>query len=421
VNQNCTKKQFFEAAFPERVEFNDSSLRSLNSELYGLILKFYKAELNDGLETDLMKGLLSRGLYNDYQKYRKKYLKSVLESKVRDENYYAIRYEISKNDLSFYASKEQRQIESIDSALKEISLRLDEKYIVQKFQLIAEMKNRGTNEPQNVISHNQLQKLINSGHLFEQNSFINIYGQLLNLLENNDDDLFKKLYSDLQLNQSQFRKTELKDMFEYLQNYCIQKINKGSDKHLSQLFELYRYQLENDILIDGNTMRVSDFKNIATVGIRSEDYDWVAEFTTKYQDHLNEKYQQSAVAYNLARIDFYNGLYNDALRKLLNVEYADVYYELSARALLIKIYFEISDDELMMYNHNSLKIFIQRSKVVSVYQKTLYTNFLKCVQKFQRLIDGDKRVMKALDHLIYEEKSIADYSWVRQKYEELKE
>ncbi|MCI5058365.1 MAG: hypothetical protein MRY83_19795 [Flavobacteriales bacterium] len=189
---------------------------------------------------------------------------------------------------------------------------------------------------------------------------------------------------------------------------------------MEELYKIYKYQLEEEINVENNKMRISDFKNIATLGIRLKDLDWVRHFTNEHKDKLDLRYQQSAEAYNLARIDFYKEEYSAARKKLVNVEYADIHYELGSRALLIKIYFETTDSELMLQNLNSLKLFVRRSRLISDYQKRIYLNFLKCIHKMNRLIDGDKRVTETLDHLIYEDKAIADYTWVRKKYEEIK-
>jgi hypothetical protein len=236
------------------------------------------------------------------------------------------------------------------------------------------------------------------------------------LLFKEDDELFyQKTLTFLNDNQKILSKSELKDVYACLQNYCIRKVNERNEKYLHELFNLYKELLEKDIIAQNNQLYVFDFKNIATLGFRLNQWEWVEEFTKKYQFFLPPEYQQSAVSYNMARIAFHRNDHRRALQWLLNVVYADIYYELGCKGLLVKVYYELNEFPLLDTLIQSFKTFLNRNKLIPSHQKNMYLNFLKYTSFLVKFEMNEKKKKEKYD-LLLTEKDVFEFDWLKSKF-----
>jgi hypothetical protein len=178
--------------------------------------------------------------------------------------------------------------------------------------------------------------------------------------------------------------------------------------------------LHHDIITEGEYLHLFDFKNISTVAIRLGDFEWLKFFTQKYLSFIAPQFRNIAEAYNLSRVAFLQENYNSALNHLSNIPYPDIYYELDCRILVIKIFFEKEDFELFDANCNSLKILVQRSKLISEYQKRTYINFIKWATRIFKSRDKGGKVPQKWQTDFREVKELADRSWINEKMENFK-
>jgi hypothetical protein len=88
---------------------------------------------------------------------------------------------------------------------------------------------------------------------------------------------------------------------------------------------------------------------------------------------------------------------------------------------LIKIYYELEDFDLFEANSNSFKILLNRLKLASEYQKTIYKNFIRFSTYLFKIKDGNvKRKSKWITQ-IKETTEVADNTWIQEKVNELAE
>ena len=91
-----------------------------------------------------------------------------------------------------------------------------------------------------------------------------------------------------------------------------------------------------------------DFKNMVTIGLQLHRLDWVESLIQNYQTNLAPEVRESALAYNRANLQIYQGQYDEAIRQLLTIRFEDPYYAISARTLLLKCYYESQDFEPLL-------------------------------------------------------------------------
>lgn len=396
-------------------------VRYVMTDLTKLCEKFI-AFKNYNLEehNHLIKAYQTRGL-NKYfqQELVKKNNKLTNESKIRDEIFYQQQQELS--EISFLHNLENDN-RNIDTKLQDLVDNLDLFYLSKKLKYSCEIINR-----MNILKVDYDIKLLNNLLSYiEENStqetpFIKVYYQVLKTLrESDNEEHYSELKKLIIINLNIFKKEEQYDLYGYLQNYCIKQINTGKNEYLIKLFENYAEMITNKVVIKNKMIAQFDFKNIVTVALRVQKFEWTSNFIERYQKYLPEEHQTNAINYNKARLAFYQKKYNSCLKELLSVEFTDIYYSLDSRALLLKTYYELESFESASSLINSFKIFLKRDNKISEYQNLTYSSFLKFAHQLIQFKLGYKKDINKIETQLTGTKQVADSTWLLEKIDQIK-
>ena len=412
------KEILFKRVYPNK-KFNDLlwrvELSGLNKKL-NLFWHVQNASVSEqAVGITLLKELAERKLDHQFE----------LEQNKLDKHFSSLQHQSSQNlydELIFNELSYINQVKSAsrkeDSNLMRVDDSVNQFFFFYKLKYACDMLNR-KNIFQREYDFSFIEHIVNyvSKHKIHLDVLSQIYLEIFHLLKHNEVDQFHSLKSLIYDHTDDIDVKEVKDMFAYLQNFCVRQINSGNVSFREELFGIYNTLVEREIIIDNGKMYLFDYKNIATVAILLKQFDWVVEFTEKYTGYLAPKYQEGARSYNLARIHFSKGEYRNTLKELLHVNFTDAYYELGSRLLLAKVYYEQDDIPLLETVLGTFKIYINRNKVISSYQKTIYLNFIKYANKLSKAY-GDKNRLKALKEEVEPLKKIVDKEWLIQKIEE---
>jgi hypothetical protein len=337
----------------------------------------------------------------------------------KDTSYYHNQLVIEEDNYKFTATRDNR---AIDTSLQQLSDNIDIHFLTRKLKYSCEIINR-----MNVLSVKYDTSFLDAviaylkKHSYEEVPAIHIYYTiLLTLQESENQDHYFLLKSMLKANISRFSQLEIRDMYAFLQNYCIRQANLGNAEFLKELFEAYQVLLENEIIFESGHISQFDFKNIVTVALRLEEHVWARTFIEKDHLLLRKDFRTNAYTYNMARLHFAEGNYKQSLRLLLSVEFTDVYYHLDSKALLLKTYYELEDFEPLLSLINTFKVYLKRNKLISEYQRTIYKNMITIVKQFSRLKLGRKITVQQIETQMDEIKQMADATWLKQKLNALK-
>ena len=286
----------------------------------------------------------------------------------------AIAMQLGKNDGEFLVEKQQW---------------LDAFYLTEKLKDACEMYQRSMLLKKKFEEDNLLKKMVeevrDAPEMYEQFAPVVVFARLYNLLKSSDLNLYAPT---LEFIRQQIRLLPLPTVqviYNYLQNFCIQQINLGNQDFLRELFELYRFQLEHDLLIVAGHLPEWHFKNIVTTGLRLDEHEWVRSFLENYRNRLRPEVGENAYSYNLAAYFYHLENYNQVLRSLLQVEYTDVRYNLDAKSLLLRTYYDLEADEALHSLTEAFKQYLKRNKSLSEFQKKGYFNLLTFARKAFRL------------------------------------
>lgn len=425
------KNALFEHLFPNE-GYNEQRLADLMSYLVKLLEQFL-VQLNLERnafqeELGLMEELAQRDLHKPFQRQARRLRNQQKKEKNRDENYYLQEYLFWNASDSYFMRQQKR---TKDESLQQKVDALDLFYLSAKLKNACEMVNRS-----HVISETYhfwltdevLSYLRNNIDDYAEHPSIVVYFHILSILTEPDEEShFTKLKAVLAENMGKFRREETRYMYLYMQNYIIYRINKGDQRYLPELFNLYKWLLETEIILEGNYLSQWDYKNIVSAGYRMEAYHWTEQFIHNYRDKLRPEEQENAYNYNLAMLYYYKGEFKRALRLLQTVDFTDLYYALGARSILMKSYYDLEDWDPLYSLFDSFSVYLKRNKQISGYQQEIHLNFIRITRKLaglriKQIANNNEITVDQLEkvlHKMEQNRQIAHYTWLYKRLKRL--
>ena len=225
------------------------------------------------------------------------------------------------------------------------------------------------------------------------------------LFKEDEDEHFQQLKSGIMRYGKGFSRTELRDIYLIAINHCILQNNKNEGTiFLSELFDLYQVGLEQEAFLENGFLSRWTYKNVVTAGLLLKEFEWVEGFIYKYESKLEKKYRKDSFAYNLAFLHYCRKQYDKAISRLQQVKFDDVFLNLDARNLLLKIYLELKEYEALEAHLNSFEIFIRRKKITNPHRAN-YLKIIKLSRKIIQLNPHDKAAKATLTKEIEAEKN----------------
>ena len=226
-----------------------------------------------------------------------------------------------------------------------------------------------------------------------------------------NDALFNELYAAIYKYENSFNESELKDIFLMAINYCIKEMNIGKNEYSKFAYELYLYALKKNYLLDNGELSRFTFKNIVFIGVKKlQDYKSVEHFITQFQHTINEQYRENTVLFNNATLYVAQKNYKPAMQILQTVEFEDVLWNLDAKSMLLRIYFEEKEYEAMLSLIKSFKLYLYRQYDLGIY-KTRYKNMIGFCEKLYKNIGVLKVKKMKLKEDILQHKNLPEKDW----------
>jgi hypothetical protein len=413
------KKEALHRVIFGRMAYDDKKIRYLLTDLTRHAEDFLSFKAFDA-DAQQKKVLLSRELTKrDCEKAYFHHYQELQEppTPIRDAAFYFNRYQAELDHLTYEIPRQKRKAQI---TVASVTANLDKFYIARKLQLCCEIFNvqNVMHVDHQVLLLDELLEYLRMNPM-DDAPVISIYYQILMTLMFSDDEKhFEKLCSELLLHEKKITHSELRDMYQYVLNYCIKKINLGNLNYQQTLFDTYKTILNNKVIFVDDYLSQWDFKNICTIGFRLKEFAWAGEFIEKFHLFIRNADRDNAFLYNKAYLHFHLGEFNTSLNLLQKVNFTDLYYQIDTRAMILKIYYELDDHEALRYHLQAFKIFLNRNKLVSAYQRTIYSNLVKYTWKLVRN-QSRRSKLQALQNEIGENRSTADLQWLLKKTGEL--
>jgi hypothetical protein len=254
-----------------------------------------------------------------------------------------------------------------------------------------------------------------------------MYFRLYLMLTDPDSRFYFEALEILRQKERFFGKAELVEIYNYFQNYCIERINKGEELFLGEIFKLYQSQLEQDLMIEDGYLSEWHYKNIVTTGIRLREMEWVERFIERYREKLRPEVMSNAYRFNLASFHYAARRYDKVLDLLTRVEYSDLRYNLGAKALLLRTYYDLGEYDALHSLTESLKQYLHRNKLMADFRREGYANLFRLTRRAALLkanfpFYSDRKIKQELARLnknLAEASTVFNKGWLLEKVREL--
>ncbi len=405
------KELIFKSIFPKET-YNDAKLRQTVHFLMNALENFlvYSEIIKDEVnaKTILASVYRKRSIPKSFQKAISEAQKEQEKNEFKDWRYLFGEYLLEEEKYT-YNSRLKRTAEM---NLQEATDALDTSYLSNKLRQMCL-----------ILSHQAV---------FKKDYQIGMYKEILNHVESNDflkipaiaiyyysykattekenESYFLSLKNQIEQNGHLFRHEEIRDIYLLAINYCIFKVNGLKKEYIRELYELYKRGIETRILIENGILSHRTFKNVVVTGTYLKEYDGVDFFINDYQKYIEEKHRDSIVHYCRARLYFEKGDFNQAMKLLNQVEFNDIFMNLDAKTVLLKIYWELEEFDALDSLIDSVGIYLRRKKVMG-YHKSNYKNLLRFTKKLLK-VTGPNKYKEKLVKEINEANPLTEKAWL---------
>ncbi|MCB9048693.1 MAG: hypothetical protein H6556_04600 [Lewinellaceae bacterium] len=325
--------------------------------------------------------------YNNHQfdilTNRSKQLQRKLnEDLIHDSEYYYTNYHLN-NMLGYYSGHyfDRSETNTFQSMLDN----LDKYYIVEKLRNCCHLTANSI-MMNTTYNFRMLEELLGylEGHWEDYKddpTIVLYYTVLMSMNDGDNPEHYERMKRMLEKEMKYLSPDDGRDLYSFSYNYCIRMINAGDSTFLRELFNLYKQGLKQGLLLEKGMISEWDYKNIATLGCRLQEFEWTEDFLHNFRDKLPAHRQENAYNYNLGNLYYNKKMYNDALSALLLVQFTDVKYHLSTTFLLLRTYYALKDTEALLSLIETFRIYVIRNRKITTDQKRGYTNFLRFARR----------------------------------------
>ncbi len=425
-SQTLRKQDVFEQLWPQE-SFQDQRMRDVLSQLFRLLKQFMVVEEQQRdaryQKILLLRQLKKRRLARSFRIEAKALSRELAQSEQRERRDWQYSLWLAEEEDEFFGLQ---AIRKADPRLQEKMYALDRYYLIEKFQQACEMLNRQQiieEQYEKPFLESLIAELREKATSYLTEPVIHIYLQVLLTLRG--EIPYQELALQLEGVPSFLAEEEARALFKYAQNHCIRQSNAGKSEFLEELFRLYQLQLENGLLFRSGNMSHTDFKNIVTVSLRLKEFDWTQHFLQNYHGHVTEAHR--ANVYSLCRASYFyeKGDLRAALSELQGLAFTDVHYQISARILLLKVFYRQEDQEAARYSIKAFEAFLKRNKELPARLRQSHLKFLTWTRRLLRLQDkkfvlSKKELRQKQQKLLKNlraEKDISNKNWLEEELE----
>lgn len=409
---SLTKENAFTVVFNSE-DYNDQKIRYCMSDLMKVLEKFliWKETIGHEVEAQiyLTRAYRKLGIEQPTRQALNRATKVLEKSANRDAEFYEKGFQLEMESYLFSLGEKR----TAPRNLQEINRSIDMAYLARKLRQSCLALSHGA--VANVEYDSGLLDLtldyLENAEWLDDHPAISLYFYFYQAVTKREDSYFYKLKKGISEARILLPSTELRSLYLHAINYTIRRYNQGEEQFLAEMFELYRAALRQEILIDKGQLSRFAFKNIGGIAIRLGEYDWAEEFIEKYSPNIEIKHRQNYHDFILAKLHYSRRNLDQAMLLLRNVEYEDVFLNLDAKVLLLKMYIETNERDVLDSYISSFLRFLNRKKELG-YHRENYTNTLLFSRRLMSINPFDKEEKKSLKNEIEKTKAVGEREWL---------
>ena len=421
-NKLLGKEVIYKSIFNEE-NFDDAKIRQVmhfllkSVESYLVYSNYILNETDNALS--LAKIFRKRKLKKSFERTIKTIESHQKKSLFRDEDFLYREYHLQLEQYKYY-NQELKRVGTFN--LQEISDSFDKYFISNKLKQACLMLAHQA-VYQTDYNHGLLEITISyiekSTSLLKIPSIAIYYYIYKTFNDVNEESYFFKLKQQILNFGNLFPKNEIQNIYLLMINHCIKNINAGEKKFISEAWEIHKQGIDEQILLNDGKLSRFIYKNFISIGLMLKLYNEVENAIFKYKDLLKNEYKESYFNFSLSSYYFEKGEYNKAMELLNQYEHDDILINLNAKTMLIKIYYELSEFNVLESLLESMRAYIQRKKELGNRRRTLYKNIIRYTKKLLKVNPYSKSQKEKLKSEIEAAKPLTEKAWLLKQLEEL--
>ncbi len=381
----------FKAIYPEKKNYDDGIIRFIMHALLKIVKKYLiQKELENRPFSEqmlLIQALRRRNLDNFFEQEIQQAHQLHDENKQRNAEFFFFDYQLQYEQQEFL-SLTKRQA---DMPLQSATNALTQFYVIEMLRhacvaLASEaIVNSNIELPMMSAVLDWVKNHLSDTHNKGDNTQIvmRLFYLTYTSLESKNILIFNELYDLLQLNWHLLSESEGRLLRILAINFCIRKSNTGAADVRRRLFELYRSGIDNKLLFENGFLSKFTFKNVVATAILVKEFDWVKTFLDTHKQDIHPREREMMYQFGLASYYFSQKNYDKAMPLLSRFEANDAQMSLLTKSMLLRMYYECGEWNVLESLLDSFQTYIRRQKDVG-YLSEQYSNLIKTVRKMMK-------------------------------------
>lgn len=414
------KASAWRAAYGKRKAYDDRALRIAMSRLHKLAQDFLFAEQagadEAGKQTALAALFRQRRLDAHFKQACQSAAAQIERSPLRDEGYYYANYRLLREEYAMRVA----QSRDTENNLPLLLQHLDYSYLAAKLREVCLAMAHQSVYPSS-YEPGLLQPLL---HYIDQQALyripaVGLYYYCYQFLSEEHpseegQQAFQRFQALLAQQDGTFPSEALRDLYLLAANYCLKQYNEGNAALLEDLLRLYQAGLQRGHLLQDGFLSRYTYRNIVTLGLILKVYDWVAVFLEDYRPYLEKAWQESMYDFCAARLAYAQGDYSRTIDLLQQADYEDLLLNLSAKTVLLKVYYEMGAFDLLDAHLEAMRNFLRRKPQVG-YHRENYRHIIRFTRRLMQLPVYGGEARTALREEVLAAKAVAEREWLLEK------
>ncbi len=205
--------------------------------------------------------------------------------------------------------------------------------------------------------------------------------------------------------------TDLRYVILMAINLCISNMNQGREPYIRESFEWYKLGFAKDVITENNLLTRATYLNVITIVLRLKEYAWASQFIEEQSSQLEEDIRENTERFARARLAYEQGDYNNSMPLLVQVDFKHPVYNLMAKTLLLKIYFELDEFDALDSQLDSMATYIRR-KQLSDLHKNNFSSIVRYTRQLSRTGRGNQKKLADLRQKVEATSPLTEKKWL---------
>lgn len=407
-----SKTRIWKRLFPE-APFDDAKLRqtfhwALKATEAFIAYETWAGE-QQNRQLDLITGLRTRGLFSESLRGFKKAEQLQDTAEVRNEAFYRRQYRLGLEEDEYRVYHQLLE----EPNFQDIADALDTAYLIEKLKVSCNMLFH-SRVYKTTFDVRFLDEVIGYVRELDLESYpaVAIYYYVYQGFTETDDsgNNTSLLRDTVAKHQQLLTKIDRRYVFLMAINICISNMNQGKAPYIREAFEWYRLGFAENIIAKNGLLTRNTYLNVISIAIKLKEYEWALAFIDGFTHQLEEDVRENTERFARAQLGYEQQDYDTIMPLLVQVDFKHPVYNLLAKTLLLKIYHELDEFDLLESQVDAMLTYIRRKQLSDLHRNN-FNNIARLTRQLGRL-GPDKKKREALRAKITKTSPLSEKNWL---------